>query len=119
VAVEVDLDREREPGGQTDMKQTELGIEEVEIKYQAAAEILLEVGPSFAVKDAEGGTGFHGREDGDQTLGNALPLGELACKIFLAHLALQKAKGSTGSVRQLLGVLFEAPCLLRPKRFEV
>src|SRR5438270_2917427 len=80
VAVDIDLKGQGEPGRQADVQQTKLGIEEVEIEHQAAAEIFLEVGSSFAVENAKGRTGFHGGEDRDQALGNALLPDELACE---------------------------------------
>jgi len=119
VAVDIDLKGQGEPGRQADVQQTKLGIEEVEIEHQAAAEIFLEVGSSFAVENAKGRTGFHGGEDRDQALGNALLPDELACEVFLTNLPFQEAKGSTRLLGQLLRVLFEPVCLLGSKGFEV
>ena len=119
VAVDIDLKGQGEPGRQADVQQTKLGIEEVEIEHQAAAEIFLEVGSSFAVEDTKGGTGFHGGENRNQALGNALLPGELAGVFFFANLAFQEAKRSTGLVSQFLGVCFDSQSLLGAKRFEV
>src|SRR5437588_9966403 len=119
MAVDVDLDGQGKPGGQADVQQTEFRIEEVEIEHQAAAEVFLEMGSSFAVEDSKSGAGFHGREDDDQSFGKALLLGNLTGVLFLTNLALQKAKGATGLFGKLLGVLLEPKCLLRTKLLEV
>src|SRR5207248_9111615 len=119
VAVDVDLHGQGEPGGQADVQETELRIEEVEIEHEATAEIFLEVRSSFAVQDAEGGTSFHGGEDGNQAFGNALLPGELAGVVFFANLTFQKAKRATALLGQLLAVRFDSQGLLGAKRFEV
>src|SRR5947209_20057503 len=96
MAVDVDLDGQGKPGGQADVQQTEFRIEEVEIEHQAAAEVFLAMGSSFAVEDSNCGAGFHGREDDDQSSGKALLLGNLTGVLFLTNIVLQTEKVPTG-----------------------
>src|SRR5262249_3545873 len=76
-------------------------------------------GSSLAVKDAEGRTSFHGGEDRDQALGNALFSCQLAGVVFFANFAFQKATGSPGIFSPLLGVLLESERLPRANGLEV
>jgi hypothetical protein len=58
VAVEVDLCRERKPGGQPHMHEAKGGIEEVEVQDETTAPVTLQAWPTLAIADAEGRAGF-------------------------------------------------------------
>jgi hypothetical protein len=72
VAIDVDLDSEREPGLQADVDQAELGIEEVVIEDPLLSVSADELGPLGAGHEGEGRTGFLSAEDADESLGDSL-----------------------------------------------
>jgi len=68
MAVEVNLQPERAPGGNTDIAQTQVGVDEIKVVMQALAVVGPQQGlPTFlVVPRLVGGTRFHGREDANQ-----------------------------------------------------
>ena len=72
VAVDIDLDGERQPGLQPDVDQSELRIEEVVVEDPLLSVTADELGPFGTLHECEGGAGFQGAKDADKSLGDAL-----------------------------------------------
>ena len=68
VAVDVDLDGEREPGRQADVDQAQLGIEEVEVQDALLPARVDQAGAVLAGDQLEAGAALHAAEDADQAL---------------------------------------------------
>ena len=108
VAVDVDLDRERQPGLQADVDQAELRIEEVIVEHALLPGSADELGPFGAGHECEGRAGFLGAEDADESLGDALVADEVLGPLVLAELAGAIDVGAAGLLRPALGVLDQA-----------
>jgi hypothetical protein len=89
VAVEVDLDLQREPGLHPNVQQTQIAVHEVVVQVQALALGGLHVGLPGGEAQRERAARLQGREDTHQTIVDAVTLGDLARGIFLAHLGAQ------------------------------
>ena len=105
VAIDVDLDGERQPGLQADVDQAELGIEEVVIEDPLLPGSADELGPFGARHEREGGTGFLGAEDADESLGDALVADQVVGPLVLAELAGAIEVGAAGLPCPVLGML--------------
>ena len=79
VAIDVELDDERQPGLQTNVDQSELGIEEVIIKDPLLPKSTDEPRTIGTRYECKGGTRFLGGEDADEPLGDALIADEVLC----------------------------------------
>ena len=117
VAVDVDLDGERQPGLQADVDQAELGIEEVVVEHPLLSGSTDELGPFGAGHECEGGTGFLGAEDADESLGDALVADEVLGPLVLAELAGAILVGAAGLLRPVLGMLDQAVGVLGRQGF--
>ena len=105
VAVDVDLDGERQPGLQADVDQAELGIEEVVVEHPLLSVSTDELGPLGAGHECEGRTGFQSAEDADESLGDALVADEVVGPLVLAELAGAIDVGAAGLPSPFLGML--------------
>jgi hypothetical protein len=120
VAVDVDLDGERQPGLQADVDQAELGIEEVVIEHPLLPGSADELGPLGAGHKSEGRASFLSAEDADESLGDALVADEVLGPLVLAELAGAIFVGATGIPSPALGMLDQAVGVLgRPGFHEV
>ena len=108
VAVDVDLDGERQPGLQADVDQAELGIEEVVVEDPLLPGSADELGPLGARHECEGRTGFLSAEDADESLGDALVADEVVGPLVLAELAGAIHVGAAGLPRPALGMRDQA-----------
>ena len=108
MAVDVDLDSERQPGLQADVDQAELRIEEVVIEDPLLPGSADELRPFGAGHECEGRTGFLGAEDADESLGDALVADEVVGPLVLAELAGAIHVGAAGLLRPALGMLDQA-----------
>ena len=108
VAVDVDLDGERQPGLQADVDQTELGIEEIVVEDALLSLPTDELGPLGSGDEREGRAGFQSAEDADEPLGNALVADEVLGPLILAELAGAIHVGAAGLLRPVLGVCDQA-----------
>src|SRR4029079_354120 len=68
VAVDVDLDGEREPSRQAAVDQAQDGIEEVKVQDALLAALVDQAGPVLGGDELETGTAFHAAEATDQDL---------------------------------------------------
>src|SRR5262249_61353374 len=75
VAVEVDLDGEREPGLQADVEEAELAVEEVEVEEEALAPGGADHRPSMPIGEPEAAARLDRGEHADQTRGDAVAAG--------------------------------------------
>src|SRR5208337_4800962 len=85
VAVDVDLDCEREPGLQAEMNQTAIGIEEIIVQYAMRPARENQARSSLAMNQLDGAASFHDLQDGDQSFAEtALADGVLDELLFAA-----------------------------------
>jgi len=89
VAVEVDLNLQWEPGLHAHVDETQFPVQEVVVQMQAFALGRLHVGLPSGEAQRERAARLEGREDAHQALRDALALGDLARRIFLAQLGAQ------------------------------
>jgi hypothetical protein len=87
VAVDGDLNNEREPGLDADMDETEYGVEEIIIDAEALAMRGKDAGAADAVADFKGRAGFQFGKDTDQAAGNVQFSRDAACFIVLTDVA--------------------------------
>jgi hypothetical protein len=87
VAIDIDLDSQRQPGLQANVNQAELRIEEIVVENPLLPGSAHELRPTGARHDCERGTGFQGAEDAGQSLGDALIADEILGPLVLAELA--------------------------------
>ena len=112
MAVDVDLDGERQPGLEADVDQAELTVEEVVVEDALLSGSAHELRPFRAGHECERGTGFQGTEDAHESFGDALVSNEVERPLVLAELAGAILVGATGLRRpvpsmhdQTIGVL--------------
>ena len=96
VAIDVDLDSERQPGLQAHMDQAELRIKEVIIEDSLLPGSADELGPFGARHECEGRTSFLSAEDTNESLGDALIADEVVGPLVLAELPCAIHVGSAG-----------------------
>lgn len=89
VAVEVDLDLQREPGLHPNVQQAEITVHEVVVQVQTLALGGLHVGLPGGEPQRERAARLQRREETHQPFLDAVTLGDLARGIFLAHLGAQ------------------------------
>src|SRR5262249_55501136 len=107
-AIDVDLDGEREPSLQADGDQAELGIEEVVVEDPLLSGSADELRPIGAGDQRQGGAGFWGAEDADESLGDALVADEVLGPRVLAERAGAILGGAAGLRRPFPGLLDQA-----------
>src|SRR5205814_5214570 len=105
VAIDVDLDGERQPGLQADVDQAELGIEKVVIEDPLLPRSADELRSIGAGDECKGGTGFLGAQDADKSFEDALVSYELLSPLVLAELAGAILVGAASLPRPVLGVI--------------
>lgn len=89
MAVEVDLDLQREPGLHANVDEPQVAIHEVVVQVQAFALGRLHVGLPGREAQRERAAWFDGREDAHQAVRDAVALGHFARRIFLTQLGTQ------------------------------
>lgn len=125
MAVDGDLDDEREPALQSHMNETQFGMQEVVVQTQAFTSSELNAWTAFCVCDFECGTRFQLREHADQSLANVVSFCDAPGLLVFSHMATQvlvRAAGfggrSLGVIDELVGVaLHEASEILNQKTF--
>ena len=105
VAVDVDLDGEREPGRQPDVDQAQVGIEEVEVEHALLPACVDQAGAVLAGDQLEAGAAFHAAEDADQPFADRPLSQELVDELVLAVGALEVVVLGAGLLGQALGVI--------------
>jgi hypothetical protein len=108
MAIDVDLDGERQPGLQTNVNQSELGIEEAIIKNPLLPRPTDELRTIGTRYERKGRTRFLGGEDADEPLGGALIADEVLCSLVLAELASAILVYAAGLPGPALSVLDQA-----------
>ena len=108
VAVDVDLDGERQPGLEADVDQAELTVEEVVVEDPLLAGPADELRPFRPGHECERRTGFQGTEDAHESLGDALVSDEVVGPLVLAELAGAIRVGAAGLLRPVLGMRDQA-----------
>ena len=116
MAVDVDLDGERQPGLQANVDQPDRGIEKVIIKHPLLPRSADEFGSFGTGNQREGRTGLQGTEDADEALGDTLFADEAPCPFLLAEPACAINVGASRFALPVLGVLDQAVGVLR-RRF--
>src|ERR1017187_10300409 len=109
MAVDVELDAKRRPGGQAEESQSPLRIQEIEIIMQTLARIRPQAPTLFLLVLAQpiGVTSLHGRENTDQARPVA-PLRQERCDtIFLAYLLTQKLDLNAFGGRESFGAILD------------
>ena len=117
MAVDVDLDSEREPGLYADVDQAELWIEEVVIEYPLLPRSADELRAFGTWHKRKGGTRLLSAEDTDESLGNTLGADQVEGPLVLAELAGAIQVDSAGLLRQSLGMRDQAIGALRRNGF--
>ena len=102
VAVDVDLDGEREPGRQPDVDQAQLGIEEVEVEHALRSACVDQAGPVLGVDQLEAGAAFHAAEDADQPFADRPLSQQLVDQLVFAVSTLEVVVLGTGLLGQAL-----------------
>ena len=117
VAIDVDLDSERQPGLQANVDQAELGIEEVVIEDPLLPGSADELGPVGTRHKREGRTRLLGAEDTDKSLGDTLVADEVLGPLVLAELAGAIQVDSASLPRPALSMRDETVRVLRRHGF--
>ena len=107
VAVEADLDGEREPGGDANVQEAELAIDEVEVQTQALAAGRNDARPTLAVGQLEALAGLDGRQDAHQTFADGVAPEHGPNAVLLADGAVQVDVGPSCPLGHVLGVLLD------------
>ena len=105
VAVDVDLDGEREPSRQPDVDQAQVGIEEVEVEHALRPACVDQAGAVLGVGQLEAGAAFHAAEDADQPFADRPLSQKLVDELILAVGALEVVVLGAGLLGQALGVI--------------
>ena len=120
VAVDVDLDREREPGRQADVDQAQLGIEEVEVQDALLPPRVDQARSALAGGQPEAGAALHAAEDDDQALDQVGSLSQdLIDQLVLAMGPLKEAVFDAGFLGHPLGVVDDGVGLFLGEGHEV
>jgi hypothetical protein len=118
MAVEVELDLQREPGLQLDVDQPELAVHEEVVEEQALALGRLDVGGLIPAQGV-GAAGFEHRIDADQAVLDAIARGELAGQGFHLGVLGEVLEGAAGLLGHPPRVSLEASRLLEQEAFEL
>src|SRR5450759_707082 len=108
VSVEIDLDREREPGLQPNVDQPEDRIHKIKVQTQTFRLIADQMRTVLAELQLEALGLFHSRKHADQAFADSIPLGHGPGFRFFVQLAAHMTIGTTGLCRHGLRVLHHA-----------
>src|SRR5260370_37258174 len=87
VAVDIDLERERQPGLEADVHEAKTRIEEIVVEHALLPWPRDKARTFFAARELKGVAGFLGAQDPDESLGNAVLADEFLGPFLLAELA--------------------------------
>ena len=104
MAVEVDLDGEREPGLQADVEETELAVQEVEVEEEALPPRRADHRPPLPRGEAKAAARLDRGEDAHQALADAIAAGDLAGALVLPHGGLEVLPGTARLLCDRVGV---------------
>src|SRR5579883_2606681 len=120
VAIDVDLDREREPGRQADVDQAQLRVEEVGVQDALLPPRIDQARSALAGGQPEAGAALHAAEDDDQALDQVGSLSQdLVDQLVLAMGPLKEAVVAAGFLGHLLGVVDDGVGLFLGEGHEV
>jgi hypothetical protein len=108
VTVDADLDEKWEPCLQADVKPSELGIDEVEVQMEATARAGGEAEAVPGLAKVEGSACFGGAKDADETLSDAVLLGNPMRVFFLSSKAVEVHARTFCTSCKLLGCRTDA-----------
>ena len=113
VAVDIDLDGERQPGLQANVDQSELGIEEVIVKHALLPGSTDELRSLGAWNEGKGRTGLQGAQDADKSCDDTLLADDALSPLVLAEVTGAIQVGAPGLASPILGVRDKAVGVLR------
>lgn len=89
VTVEVDLNRKREPGRDSQMHETEFGIDEIEVQAQTLTPGTDQTGTPLSRDKSEALAGFHRTQDADEPLSDPIGLSDFPGFFLLPNLPVE------------------------------
>ena len=104
MAVEVDLDGEREPGLEADVEQAEAAVQEVEVEEEALPPRRADHRTPLPIGESKAAARLDRGEDAHEAVGDPVAAGDLAGALVLAHGGLEVLPGTTRALRHLVGV---------------
>jgi len=119
VAVDVDLDRERKPGLDAHVHETELAVDVVEIHAQTTRRTRGQTWFALPVLQLETMAGLNAREDANQSFRDPVALCDLPRPFFLAHRRVEINIRPPRPAGNFLGVIRDAVRTQRREVFEI